>query len=313
MSDQAEDFHILAADEYEEFESFLLDEDKTEEEKQQFSEKTIENQRKTIRAILTAFGRLARAYDNVNPMDNSSDIEYRANLMLSVSPDSDALEAIFPATKLENRFAVPFDAKPEYLLVVDSRLSVKINKISPPLFVEVGKSNGGDTTEIEPNKFTMDNKVKSALLPVYWNKHDKNFINYNMIGAPIAIATGTNQFIPDTHTAIETATHYSKDIQEKALNYFKIDEKGRSIVSFPVATRHFKCHPNEETLPSSYFGTINLYRNKPNIFSGHNDNFQFFSDFTRPLSLILGRVTMLHIASLIRQQQHINGSVEGDI
>ncbi|MFT6901449.1 MAG: hypothetical protein ACJAXS_001640 [Colwellia sp.] len=306
MSDQAEDFHILAANEYEEFESFLFDEDKTEEEKQQFSEITIEKQRKTIRAILTAFGRLARAYDNVNPMDASSDIEYRANLMLSVAPDGEALDAIFPSNKLVNRFAVPFDAKPEYLLVVDNRLSVKINKTSPPLFVEVGNS-GSVTPEIEPYNFTKDSNVKNALLPVYWSEQDKSFINYNMIGAPIAIATGTNQFIPDTHIAITASTHYPEDIQQKALNYFKTDDKGRSIVSLPVATRHFKCHPNEEALPSSYFGTINLYRNKPNIFSGHVDNFQFFSDFTRPLSLILGRVTMLHIVALIKQQQ-IKGS-----
>jgi hypothetical protein len=302
VTDQSEDFLSQIAIDYGDFLAFYQDQSNNPASKIERAEQSISKQRIALRAVLTAFGRLARTYDNVNPADPSSDIEYRANLMLSLEVDGLALDAVFPGQKPPVRFEVPFNAKPSYFLAVDQRLSVKIGKKNKPLFEAINGKNG-DYTEIEPNDFTQDRDVKDALLPVYWKDNDNTLTNYNMIGAPTAIVKGENVFIPDTHFSIENAKNYPEDIQVLAKGYFHGDKKGRSIVSMPVATRHYKCNSSELPKPGIYFGTINLYRNKENIFSGHDDNFKFFCDFTRPLSLILGRMTEAHLGTLILLQK----------
>jgi hypothetical protein len=303
VTDQSEDFLSQIGLDYAGFLAFHNDDTNDAESKIVRAEQSIAKQRIALRAVLTAFGRLARTYDNVNPADPSSDIEYRANLMLSLEVGGLSLDAVFPEQKPPVRFEVPFDAKPSYFLAVDQRLSIKIGTRNKSLFKALNGKDG-DFSEIEPNDFTQDRDVKDALLPVYWKDNDKTLINYNMIGAPTAIVKGENVFIPDTHFSIENAKNYPEDIQVLAKDYFYGDKKGRSIVSMPVATRHFKCDPNELPKPSIYFGTINLYRNEENIFSGHNDNFRFFCDFTRPLSLIMGRMSETHLGTLILLQKN---------
>lgn len=299
FTDKAEDFLSLVQSQYLELNSVIDDSEIDNAEKRTLAEATIEQQRASIRAVLTAFGRLARTYDNVNPSGFNNATEYRANLMLTLNPQSDALRVLFPDKAPEIRFKVPTGGEPAYLLVVDKRLSIKIGKQNKDLFKGVEK-DGYEMPEIVPNEFTPDKEVKDALLPVYWQKGDVDLENYNMIGAPEAIFKGKNIFIADTIEVIKKSNFFAKDIQDLALDYFEKDKKGRSIVSLPVATRHFKSHPNEKTSPDTYLGSINLYRNSPFIFSGHQKNFDFFSDFTRPLSIILARKVEMHIGALLK-------------
>jgi hypothetical protein len=305
VTDKSEDFLSIMQLQYAELESIIDDVNIDKQEKITLAAEIIEKQRISIRAVLMAFARLARTYDNVNPSRLGNDIEYRANLMLTLSPESGVLEKLFPDGLPKVRFKIPTGGTPAYYLVVDRRLSVSVGKQMKELFV--GKAiEGLNAPEITPHNFTPDKDVKNALLPVYWKQDDAALVNYNMIGAPEAIYHGKNVFIADTISSIEQSSHFTKDIQAAALSYFKNDKKGRSIVSLPVATRHYKNHPKETVSPDTYLGTINLYRNTPNIFSGHQANFTFFSDFTRPLSIILARKVEMHIGSLLKYYQLSN-------
>jgi hypothetical protein len=299
VSDQAEDFLSNVFEESANMELMMADDRVTLEDKIKCVEETLESQRASIRAVLTGFGRLARTYDSVNPMDKELGIEYRANLMLNLEKSSEALEILFPEGLPEERFAVPFGAEASYLLVIDRRLSVKIGPQNKDLFIAAPDQNGGSEI-IKPNKFSADQKVKNALLPVYWSESDDTHGNYNMLGAPTAIVEGQHQFIPDSIEKIRNATHYNQEVQDKAKHYFENDKKGRSIVSFPVASRHFKTSTSTAPHPRSYYGTVNLYRNEKNMFSGDNKNFAFFSDFTRPLNLITGRIAYMHMSTLLQ-------------
>lgn len=298
MTDQAEDFLSIMKLEFAQIERVTCNEHFGGDGKHDGLEALIEKQRISIRAVLMAFARLAKTYDNVDPSSTGSDIEYCANLMLTLSPESDVLHKIFPDGLPGVRFKIPTGGSPAYYLVVDKRLSVKVGKTAPNLFKREN-IEGVEFGQITPNEFAGDRYVKNALLPLYWQKDTPDLVNYNMIGAPEAIYRGENIFIGDTIAAIKQASHFTPDIQAAAQSYFEKDKKGRSIVSLPVATRHYKNHPSETTSPDTYLGSINLYRNQPDIFSGDPANFKFFSDFTRPLSIILARKVEIHLATLL--------------
>jgi len=302
MSDQAEDFlnsmgHDISAMNKKAFGNELNKADKLAMLNDQ-----IDKQRRTMRAVLVAFGELARIYDSVNPADTSVSIQYKANLMLNLEPNGNAFKYLYPDKLPEIRFELPFDAKPSFFLMITKELSVNINKGFKTLFKEDKSDVGTANKRIEPNKFAKDNTVIPAILPIYWKADEDKYKNYSMIGAPMAIASGKNEFIPDTVLAIKNSTNYPDDIHQKAITYFDNDKKGRSIVSLPVATRHFKQSKNEKTAPKTYLGVINVYRNEPDIFSGHTKNFKFFADFTRPLNLVMARMAEYHIYTLALAQ-----------
>lgn len=298
FTDQAEDFLNKVADSYAQLHENHSNTQLTKDKKIAYAEGILDEQRKSMRAILTAFGRLARTYDNVNPHDLSSNIEYRANLMLCLENSSTSFSHLFPNKMPSDRFACATEGVPAYKLVIDSRLSVAIDKDERPLF-DIKDSDKSPMPDIEPFDFKPDNDVDNALLPVYWRKNSSSLANYNMIGAPEAIFKGSAVFIPDTIKKIESINYFPGDIKSAALKYFRQEKKGRSIVSLPIATRHYKCDAKEATEPGLFFGSVNLYRNKSDIFSGHEDNFQFFRNFTRPLSIILARMTEIHLGSLL--------------
>jgi hypothetical protein len=299
VTDQSEDFLSSVTDDYALMEEAIKDPGLDNKTKIGRVEESIELQRKSIRAVLTGFGRLARTYDNVNPLDKNEKVEYRANLMLNLERNSEAFEVLFPNALPKVRFSAPFGAEPNYYLVIDRRLSVRIGVKPAEIYVASPDNNGGSEV-ITPADFTSDSKVKDALLPVYWSQNDQIHHNFNMIGAPTAIVDGKDQFIADSIASIEQATQYNAALKKEANDYFQADDKGRSIVSFPVATRHFKTATALAPEPRLYFGAINLYRNEKDIFSGDIKNFKFFSDFTRPMNLIMGRMAYTHIGALFQ-------------
>ncbi|MCW1717777.1 hypothetical protein OIZ54_03335 [Pseudoalteromonas sp. A3] len=263
-------------------------------------EKVLEEQRKVIRCALMALGRLAQAYDNVDP-SVQNEVQYRANLMLCLKSDNQDVSSYFSSTHPSNsiRFEIPFGAQPHFLLYIDKRYSVNVKQSDNKLNqAHLFKSVEPDSHIIIPEQFEIDSSVANATMPIYWQDNVSEAINYNVIGAPRAIIECKPQFINDTIETAKAAGYYSEDIQNEAIKYFTNDKKGRSIVSMPVATRHYELTPEHEADLDRFLGVLNIYRNSENIFSGTRKNFEFFADFTRPLRLVIARMAYTHIDSI---------------
>jgi hypothetical protein len=266
-------------------------------------EAVLDEQRKILRCALMALGRLAQAYDNVDPAEKN-EVKYRANLMLCLKTDNEDVSSHFAGShpKANMRFSIPFEAKPYFILYIDSRYSINVEQIDDKLnqanLFKLDKDG-----VIQPEDFELDTTVENASMPVYWEEDKHHVINYNVIGAPKSIVEGKPQFISDTVKEAKDAYYYSDDIQKKVISYFEKDRKGRSIVSLPVATRHYKLTPEHKENIDHFLGAINIYRNTEDIFAGAKNNFEFFADFTRPLRLVIARMAYIHIDSIAIVEQ----------
>lgn len=290
-SDIVEDMFQEMSDRY----TSLLDESLPPKPIQE-GEKILEEQRVIIRCSLMALGRLAQAYDNVDPSEKTA-VKYRANLMLCLKSDDDICSHFEETHTTEAlRFAIPFGAKPYFKLYIDDRYSINVEQ-------KEDKLNNADLFEIDreghikPLVFEADETVENAIMPVYWEEN-KDVTNYNVIGAPKSIVKGDEQFISNTVKEARAASYYSEDIQNLVIDYFKNDTKGRSIVSLPVATRHYKLSQEHKEDIDRFLGVINIYRNTEDIFAGEKKNFEFFADFTRPLRLVIARMAYTHFDSI---------------
>ncbi|MEZ9822163.1 hypothetical protein AB4238_16315 [Shewanella sp. 10N.286.45.A1] len=272
------------------------------------AESILEEQRKILRCALMALGRLAQAYDNVDPAEKNS-VQYRVNLMLCLKSDNEDVSSYFEKTHPKNtmRFALPFEAKPYFHLYIDNRYSVNVEQTKDELN-QAKLFKLDQYQDIKPQDFELDDTVTNAIMPVYWEEN-KDVANYNVIGAPKSIVQRKAQFISDTVREAEKADYYSHDIQSSVIEYFKTDKKGRSIVSLPVATRHYELSAGHEENIDHFLGAINIYRNTKDIFAGAKKNFEFFADFTRPLRLVIARMAYTHMDTIaIIQQQKLDSN-----
>lgn len=288
-----------------------------EEDRLNHCDAVLDCQRAVIRASLVALARLAGHYDNA-PLGNGSHLQYRANLMLTThAQNSERLLAIGDAESFETRFNIGITATPQYQLILDSRYSVLVDSDDVSI-IEISQEDteSGSQASFKPCSFQPDPQVRNAIFPVYWSEDKTNtFTYYNMIGAPKALATCHPQFIPDTvqHSMGLRKEGYPAPLAKQAEDYFASDEKGRSIVSLPISSQRFL---DESLKPANMVGIVNIYRNKKDIFSGSEKNFELFSAFTLPLQLALARIIGMHIAVLedkaeLQQAQSTQGNSKG--
>lgn len=261
------------------------------------AEKLIKEQQESLRAILILVARLARYYDNVSP-DDYGETTYRANLMLLVDDNSaELLEYFNKNLKALPSYGIPFDAKAAYHLFIDKNLSIKLpNDDNRQLSVD------------EKGKILLDNlpdeDVINRELFIYEHPVDGDIsFDYNMIGAPAALVSGSPQFIPDTLEAVEKATHLPEHLRYSAEVYFKAEKKGQSVVSMPVAASHHSRSVQPKKIGAEYYGALNIYRNSSNIFSGKQSHFKFFADFIRPINILFARLIPLHLSTIYLVQR----------
>lgn len=272
---------------------------KPENERLAQCEDLLESQRSVIRACLVALARLAGHYDNA-PLGNGSNLQYRANLMLTThAQNPQRLAALGEEKDFEHRFNIGVEATPQYQLILDKRYSVLVDSDDVSIIdISEEDTHTKSTASFKACQFLHDDKVKNAIFPVYWSDEQSTTHNYyNMIGAPDALATCQPQFIPDTIRRAKElgGAGYSAPLAKQAVEYFTNDEKGRSIVSLPISSQRFM---NHSLKPAKMVGVVNIYRNKKDIFSGNEKNFSLFCDFTLPLQLALARIISMHIAVL---------------
>ncbi|MDD9177346.1 MULTISPECIES: hypothetical protein [Aliivibrio] len=253
-------------------------------------EQLISLQKQYIRASVIAFARLAANYDCavVGP---SSSVTYRANLMIKA--DDKEQKVLFGGEEYEKRFFLNIDAKPSYQLSLHKNYSVKVNNQDDSL-LKAMPEEGSNIRKVKD--FKHDEEVNNLVLPVYVDDTEKSTV-YNMLGAPLAVATCQPQFIPDT----EKSTKHLNDAQlpkpliEEAIKYFKQDYKGKSIVALPLSTKRYTA---EHLKPANINGVLNIYRDKADLFSGDDDKFNNFFHLTSPLLVSLSRIVEYHLIAL---------------
>ncbi|MCG6278175.1 hypothetical protein K6U59_15340 [Vibrio vulnificus] len=274
-------------------------------------ENLLETQRLYIRACLTAFSRLAGTYDNASMNLSSPDV-YRANLMLKIGDNEiDYLEKNSADNELFlTRYFPKINVTPDHKLVLDKRYSVKLSNSDKTIL----KNEKAEQNYHLPAKYDYDDEVKNLILPVFThnpNTNDYNYTSgeefdyhtYNLIGAPQALASGHPQFVYNSVVQVGEwlAEGAPRVLYNQALNYFQNDKKGQSIISFPLLINRY----GKNALQSSNItGTINIYRNTNNMFSGDKDKFNNFFHLTSPMLVSLSRITEYHLIILTRLSEY---------
>ncbi|WP_392340952.1 hypothetical protein [Moritella marina] len=262
----------------------------------------VEEQQNTIRACLIAFSRLAGSYDNA-PLGVGSELEYRANLMFNTDDDK-LLKVLQEGKKHRDTFSIGLNSKPTFQLVLNSEYSVLVTTEDETIINELDA-----TSDYEVKPFEKDNQICDAVFPVYIekktapedaNSHSNKASVYNLFGAPESIYSCHPKFISDTDYFASRLHERGtpKPLAEAAINYYKSDVKGKSIVSLPLSTSRFL---QSKLKPSSMNAVVNIYRNKSNLFLGDEDKFNTFCHLTLPLQISLSRLVVLHSAILLEK------------
>ena len=214
-----------------------------------------------LRTLAIGVGGLAR---NFNIADHN--VSYRANILYMVSPNEKDMLIAALKNDIEKtpRFSGPVP-KPSTYLVNSKQLNVTVPA----------------NTDFKVNSVdSLDTDTKNFLLPAFYMNDDNSKIDCNMIGAPMAAGTQIQQFIPDSHQAIKSATYLPGTLQKEGLKYFTNVSKTRSIVSLPIMSNHYTDNHPTETLR----GVLNIYCDKPGMFRSNDEHFKLFVQLVRPLT-----------------------------
>lgn len=148
------------------------------------------------------------------------------------------------------------------------------------------------TSSTKTKEFDKDPDIKPFSLPVTWPENAKKGKTVqNLPGAPAALVSEEPHWIGDTNEVADQCSQmagFDKKTISEIKDYYANDEKGRSIISWPII--NVEGHP---------IGAINIYRNKTRIGKNH-ENALLFVGIMLPFTLLIRDL----LADIVSERQH---------